>query len=54
MVRVPTNVDPGDIRFREELQSLTRKGDECVWRGLETQVGDGRSSTTSEPMDDAK
>ena len=37
-VRVPTNVDLGYIRFREELkQTLTGKGDECIWRGLEMQ-----------------
>ena len=37
-VRVPTNVDLSYIRFREELkQTLTSKGDECIWRGLETQ-----------------
>ena len=35
-VRVPADVDLGYIRFREALkQSLTDKGDECIWRGLE-------------------
>ena len=35
-VRVPADVDLGYIRFREVLkQSLTDKGDECIWRGLE-------------------
>jgi hypothetical protein len=37
-VRVPADVDLGYIRFREGLQrGLTDKGDECIWRGLETQ-----------------
>jgi hypothetical protein len=37
-VRMPTDVDLGYIRFREELkQMLTDKGDECIWRGLEIQ-----------------
>ena len=35
-VRVPADLDLGYIRFREALkQSLTDKGDECIWRGLE-------------------
>ena len=34
-VRLPTQVDLGYIRFREVLkQTLTDKGDECIWRGL--------------------
>ena len=34
-VRVPSDMDPNYIRFREELkQKLTDKGDECIWRGL--------------------
>ncbi len=34
-VRVPADMDPGYIRFREVLkQKLTDKGDECIWRGL--------------------
>ena len=37
-VRVPADVDPDYIRFREELkQKLMSKGDGCIWRGLKSQ-----------------
>ena len=37
-VRVPMDADLDYIRFREELkQTLMSKGDECIWRGLESQ-----------------
>ena len=63
-VRVPAGGDLDYIRFREELKrSLTDKGDECIWRGLEMQDGprlwvikevdEVESSTESELMMDA-
>ena len=62
-VRVPAGVDLGYLRFREELKrSLTDKGDECIWRGLEMQdkprlwaieVDEVESLTESELMDGA-
>ena len=63
-VRVPAHVDLGYIRFREVLkQTLTDKGDECIWRGLRMrdeprlwaieEVDETESSSATELTDDA-
>ena len=63
-VRVPGDTDLSYIRFREVLrQTLTDKGDECIWRGLKMrdqprlwaieEVDEAESSTTIKLTEDA-